>query len=129
MRLMLLVLNIMAKKLAQKVIYVVLVFDGIKNITSGEGGCIVSSDADVLSKIKDSRLLGVENDTENRFEGNRTWDPDVKLQGWRYHMSDLMAAIGREQLKNFNFHKSKRQSLAKLYTTKNKRKGQIIKST
>lgn len=93
-------------------------FDGIKNITSGEGGCIVSSDPDVLSKIKDSRLLGVENDTENRFEGNRTWDPDVKLQGWRYHMSDLMAAIGREQLKNFNFHKSKRQSLAKLYTTK-----------
>ena len=63
-------------------------------------------------------MLGVENDTENRFEGNRTWDPDVKLQGWRYHLSDIMAAIGREQLKNYNFHKSKRQSLAKLYTTK-----------
>lgn len=92
-------------------------FDGIKNITSGEGGCIISSDNEVITKIRDSRLLGVENDTENRFKGNRTWDPDVKLQGWRYHMSDIMAAIGREQLKNFNFHKNKRQSLAKLYVT------------
>lgn len=102
-------------------------FDGIKNITSGEGGCIISSDDEIISKIKDSRLLGVEDDTENRFKGTRSWDPDVKLQGWRYHMSDIMAAIGREQLKNFDFHKTARQFLAKLYVSKIKDKIKSIK--
>lgn len=102
-------------------------FDGIKNITSGEGGCIISSDDEIISKIKDSRLLGVEDDTENRFKGTRSWDPDVKSQGWRYHMSDIMAAIGREQLKNFDFHKTKRQFLAKIYVSKIKDKIKSIK--
>lgn len=90
-------------------------FDGIKNITSGEGGCVVTSDEKVLKSIRDLRLLGVEGDTENRYAGSRTWDPDVKMQGWRYHMSDLMAAIGRVQLANFDHHRSRRQQLAKSY--------------
>ena len=29
-------------------------FDGIKNITSGEGGCVISDDQDVIKKIKDA---------------------------------------------------------------------------
>ena len=72
-------------------------FDGIKNITSGEGGCVVSDDATVLARVRDARLLGVENDTAARFSGQRSWSFDVRAQGWRYHMSDIMAAIGRAQ--------------------------------
>ncbi len=90
-------------------------FDGIKNITSGEGGCIVTDDKMVLERIKDARLLGVEGDTDKRFSGGRSWDPDVHHQGWRYHMSDIMAAIGITQLKNFEYHKNRRQELAKCY--------------
>ena len=73
-------------------------FDGIKNITSGEGGCIVTADQTVAQRCRDARLLSVENDTEKRFTGQRSWDFDVTRQGWRYHMSNLMAAIGRVQL-------------------------------
>lgn len=73
-------------------------FDGIKNITSGEGGAIVTFDSELARLVKDARLLSVENDTEKRFQGGRTWDPDVKRRGWRYHMSNIMAAIGRTQL-------------------------------
>ena len=40
-------------------------FDGIKNITAGEGGCIVTSDKNISEYVKDARLLGVVNDTEN----------------------------------------------------------------
>ncbi|MDA8726747.1 aminotransferase class I/II-fold pyridoxal phosphate-dependent enzyme [Candidatus Pelagibacter bacterium] len=39
-------------------------FDGIKNITSGEGGCIVTNDKKVIRSIKDSRLLGIQGDTK-----------------------------------------------------------------
>jgi dTDP-4-amino-4,6-dideoxygalactose transaminase len=73
-------------------------FDGIKNITSGEGGAIVTSDDKVLELVKDSRLLSIEKDSEKRYIGSRSWDFDVKRQGYRYHMSNIFAAIGRVQL-------------------------------
>lgn len=90
-------------------------FDGIKNITCGEGGAVVTSDLKVANRIRDARLLGVERDTEKRFSGQRSWDFDVTEQGWRYHMSDLMASIGRTQLKRLSEFSSRRQQVAKYY--------------
>lgn len=90
-------------------------FDGVKNITSGEGGCVVTNDTKVSDYIKDARLLGVKKDSENRFSGKRSWTYEVCFQGWRYHMSNLMAAIGIEQLKHFPVMAKKRQYLAKKY--------------
>lgn len=73
-------------------------FDGIKNITSGEGGAIVTNDINVLSIVKDARLLSIEKDSDKRYSGQRSWDFDVKRQGYRYHMSNIFASIGRVQL-------------------------------
>lgn len=93
-------------------------FDGIKNITSGEGGCIVTRDKDILRHCQDARLLGVAGDSARRRKGLRTWDPDVAIQGWRYHMSDIMAAIGRTQLQRFDDLKLSRQMLAAHYVNR-----------
>jgi dTDP-4-amino-4,6-dideoxygalactose transaminase len=90
-------------------------FDGIKNITSGEGGCIVTSDDRITQRVRDLRLLGIENDTQMRYAGQRSWEFDVMEQGWRYHMSNIMAAIGIEQLKRRDTLFSKRQQLALYY--------------
>ena len=91
-------------------------FDGIKNITCGEGGCIVTADQTVAELTRDGRLLSVEKDTEKRFSGQRSWDFDVKRQGWRYHMSNIMAAIGRVQLARLDGEFApKRRELAALY--------------
>lgn len=90
-------------------------FDGIKNITSGEGGAVLSSDKEVIRRVQDARLLGVEKDTEKRFSGQRSWDFDVKHQGYRYHMSNIFAAIGREQLKKINAIEEKRKNIVQYY--------------
>ncbi|MDO8812850.1 MAG: DegT/DnrJ/EryC1/StrS family aminotransferase [Gallionella sp.] len=90
-------------------------FDGIKNITSGEGGCVITSDQDVLRKVRDARLLGVEKDSERRYAGERSWEFDVSAQGWRYHMSDIMAAIGLVQLGRIENFSGKRRALARRY--------------
>ena len=90
-------------------------FDGIKNITSGEGGCVVSEDQNVLDHVSDARLLGIVKDSGNRFSGKRSWEFEVVTQGWRYHMSDLMAAIGIVQLNRFPVFAKKRQVLATYY--------------
>jgi len=90
-------------------------FDGIKNITSGEGGAIVTADLKVAQYVKDGRLLGVHKDTERRYKGLRSWKFDVTHQGYRYHMSNLCAAIGRVQLRKFSSFKKNRQYLAERY--------------
>lgn len=91
-------------------------FDGIKNITSGEGGAVVTSDTKVAQFVMDARLLGVKKDTEKRYSGQRSWEFDVIHQGYRYHMSNLFAAIGMVQLERLEKEfKPARQMLAKRY--------------
>jgi dTDP-4-amino-4,6-dideoxygalactose transaminase len=90
-------------------------FDGIKNITCGEGGAVVTADEEVARRARDGRLLGVEKDTESRFSGRRTWTFDVQHQGFRYHMSNMNAAVGREQLKKVGRFSARRRELAARY--------------
>lgn len=90
-------------------------FDGIKNITCGEGGALVTDDAAVVAYVKDARLLGVEKDTDARIENRRSEKYDVKIQGWRYHMSNINAAIGVAQLNRAHKMFAKRQELSSFY--------------
>ena len=90
-------------------------FDGIKNITSGEGGCIVSKDMNLINLSKDKRLLSVQKDTEMRYSNRRSWDFEVINQGWRYHMSNVHASIGIAQFKRKKYFFEKRRINAKYY--------------
>ena len=90
-------------------------FDPIKNISCGDGGCILTSQNQVTERLKDMRLLGVIGDTEKRFTGKRSWNADVKEQGWRLHMNNIAAAIGRAQLAKFPEIRRLRQRNACMY--------------
>lgn len=94
-------------------------FDGIKNITCAEGGAVVTKDPKVFERVKNIRLLGVEKDSENRYAKKRSWDFDVKEQGFRYHMGEMNAAIGLVQLQRLeNEFKPKRIELSEYYRKK-----------
>ena len=54
-------------------------------------------------------------DSEKRINRTRSWQFDVEEIGWRYHMSDIMASIGRVQLKRMEDFARKRRSLCKAY--------------
>ena len=65
--------------------------------------------------MREGRLLGIHIAGETRLGGQR-WDFDVVDQGWRYHMSDLFAALGSAQLKRFEGEfRPKRLALARRY--------------
>jgi dTDP-4-amino-4,6-dideoxygalactose transaminase len=89
--------------------------DGIKNITSGEGGIIVSSEPEVIQNAKDARLLGVIGDSTRRASRERSWDFDVREQGWRFHMSDIFAAIGKVQFSKLEKFATIRRALFSMY--------------
>jgi dTDP-4-amino-4,6-dideoxygalactose transaminase len=90
-------------------------FDPIKNLTSGEGGCVVSDDEDVMRRVRDARLLGVIGDSQARHSERRLYEFQVEEQGWRYHMSNICAAIGIAQFEKFEATAQIRQSIARIY--------------
>jgi dTDP-4-amino-4,6-dideoxygalactose transaminase len=69
-------------------------FDPIKNITAGQGGAVVTADRNIATRVEVLRKLGI-------CAGADDEAFDVCGLGWRYELSDLMAAIGRAQLARF----------------------------
>lgn len=90
-------------------------FDGIKNITCGEGGAVVTRDKELAHQIRVRRSLGIEKDVVLRYQGGRAWEYDVSMQGFRYHMSNINAAIGIAQLRKFSQIQERKQQLLACY--------------
>jgi perosamine synthetase len=90
-------------------------FDPVKNVTCGEGGAIALSDAEFMGLLQRKRILGIDRDTWSRYHDKRSWVYDVTTQGYRYHMSNINAAIGLVQLKKYDRLNSRKISIAKVY--------------
>ncbi len=86
-----------------------------KNITTGEGGAVVTSDPKVIKAIERLRFHGIDRDAFNRFskQGSQTYD--VVTPGFKYNMLDLQAAIGLHQLPKLNGFIERRKLLAERY--------------
>jgi perosamine synthetase len=90
-------------------------FDPIKNITCGEGGAVVFQDSSLLERVQQKRILGIDKDTWSRYRNERSWFYDVVTHGYRYHMSNISAAIGLVQLKKFDAMNRRKIAVAKRY--------------
>ncbi len=90
-------------------------FDPIKNITCGEGGVILLDDDKLAKIMTKKRILGVDKDTWNRYKHERSWFYEVHTKGFRYHMSNINAAIGLAQLKKLNRFAGIKQKIAEFY--------------
>lgn len=65
----------------------------IKTITSGDGGLLICRDDKDYEKAKRLRWFGIDRDAKQRGE-----NPDVTEAGYKYHMNNISAAIGRGNL-------------------------------
>lgn len=90
-------------------------FDPIKNITCGEGGAIVTSDKEIAELIYKKRILGIDKDTWSRYEHKRDWFYDVTTLGFRYHMSNINAAIGIAQIKKLKRFIARKKEIVRKY--------------
>jgi dTDP-4-amino-4,6-dideoxygalactose transaminase len=82
-------------------------FQANKNITTGEGGCLVLNTLDEARLAEKYRLQGV---TRSGVDGI-----DVDVLGGKYNMSDINAAIGLGQMKNLAALTAHRARLAQHY--------------
>lgn len=90
-------------------------FDPVKNITCGEGGAVVTNNRDLAAKAASRRVLGITRDAWSRLATAQPWSYDVDGPGFRYHMSNINAAIGLEQMKRFEAFRARRQAIARRY--------------
>ena len=90
-------------------------FDPIKNITCGEGGAVVFRDGGLLERIQQKRILGIDKDTWSRYRNERSWFYDVVTRGFRYHMSNINAAIGLVQIRKFEAMNRRKIEVARRY--------------
>jgi perosamine synthetase len=90
-------------------------FDPIKNITCGEGGAVTTDNDDLAAKVIPKRILGIDNDTWARYRNQRSWAYQVVTPGWRYHLSNMNAAIGLAQLKRFDLYRSRKRDIVRQY--------------
>lgn len=90
-------------------------FDPIKNISCGEGGAVAFQDDALLEILQQKRILGIDKDTWSRYRNERSWFYDVVTQGYRYHMSNINAAIGLNQLKKYRKMNDRKIEVARMY--------------
>ncbi len=94
-------------------------FDSIKVMTCGEGGAVITEDKKVAESIRYKRLLGMKRASMTDINWkNRALSYDVVTNGYRYHMSNINAAIGLAQIKKVQSFISYRNTLVHRYRQK-----------
>jgi len=77
----------------------------IKTLTSGDGGFLISKDINLHEKGKRLRWFGYD-----RKQKYKLGDTNLTEAGYKYHMNDITASIGRGNLKSIDkiiFHRKK----------------------
>lgn len=91
-------------------------FYATKTITTGEGGMITLKDPEKADAIKKLRSNGINRMVWNRYtEQGAPWEYDVTCAGWKCNMPDILAAIGRVQLKKAGAFLERRRKLAQTF--------------
>ena len=87
-----------------------------KNITTGEGGMVVTRDAALAARIKVMRLHGISRDAFDRFTAKvPSWYYEIVAPGFKYNLTDIAAALGLQQLKRADTFQRRRAQIAALY--------------
>jgi dTDP-4-amino-4,6-dideoxygalactose transaminase len=76
----------------------VLSFYSTKNVVTGEGGMVLTRDAELAKRTKRMALHGMSADAWKRFTDDGYKHYEVEDIGFKYNMMDLQAAIGMHQM-------------------------------
>lgn len=89
-------------------------FQAIQIVTTGEGGILAVRDAAANRQARTLRWYGIDRETR-KPNGLGYYDFDITSVGFGYHMTNISAAIGLENLKQLAALKSHRKAVADRY--------------
>ena len=91
-------------------------FDPVKTITSLDGGMLIVSSEEDVKLLHEMRLVGMTQPSTTMYQNKRAWTYDVERIGFRYHMSNMHAAIGISQLKKMDVIEKTRKQACEYYS-------------
>ena len=91
-------------------------FYATKNITTGEGGMITTSDQTLADRVERLRLHGIDQDAWRRYDRGGRWAYDVAELGFKMNMTDVQAALGLSQLRRASAIQARREAIATRYS-------------
>ena len=94
-------------------------FHPVKNITTGEGGAILTNNKYYYEKAKILRSHGIIRNLQNKKKGN--WFYSINKLGYNYRLTDIQSAIGITQLDKLNLFVKKKNQIAKTYNNEFKK--------
>jgi len=90
-------------------------FYATKNLTTGEGGMITTSDTALAKQMRPLALHGMNRDAWDRYSQSGSWYYEVDDLGYKYNMTDIQAAIGIHQLRKIESMNARRREIAGKY--------------
>jgi perosamine synthetase len=89
-------------------------FHPVKQVTTGEGGAVVTEDSEMAKKIRCFRNHGIT--TDHRLRSARgTWFYEMRDLGFNYRLSDILCALGVSQLRKLPAWLARRREIAECY--------------
>jgi dTDP-4-amino-4,6-dideoxygalactose transaminase len=89
-----------------------------KLLTTGDGGMITTDDVEFAARLRRLRHHGMSVTDRERHAAGRVIFESYDEIGFNYRLTDIQAAIGREQLKRIPAMVAERRRLAELYRVK-----------
>ena len=87
-----------------------------KTMTTGEGGMLVTRDAELAKRARVMRLHGINRDAFDRFTAKTpSWYYEIVAPGFKYNLTDIAAALGLHQLKRLPAFQARREQIAARY--------------
>ncbi len=83
-----------------------------KNLTTGEGGMLTTNDDQLARKVKTLLAHGIDKSTYEREDLEKSWYRSASRVGYNFRMSNILAAIGVEQMKKLPEMNRRRRELA-----------------
>ena len=90
-------------------------FYSTKNIITGEGGMVLTNDANIAARLKMLALHGMSQDAWKRFSDDGYKHYEVVEVGFKYNMMDLQAAIGMHQIQRVEKYWQRRLEIWERY--------------
>ncbi len=89
-------------------------FHPVKQITTGEGGMVLTNNLDYADRVRSFRHHGIDIDFKKRNSSN-LWLYDVVNLGFNYRITDISCALGISQLKKLDGWLERRREIIKKY--------------
>ena len=91
-------------------------FHPVKQVTTGEGGAIVTTDKRLYEALISFRSHGITRDPAKLLQNRGPWYYEQQSLGYNYRLTDFQAALGTSQLKKLPQFLQKRREIARQYT-------------